>query len=217
MALTNVDAAALQTGYECVISSEPVTGGTLYVTALRQGGDAPVAIATSFVPTAVAGGTLRYLSATQAKADTGATLTATATGGAMGIARTAGTSLALLSEATSSSAKTDKALWQVNLPDSYQAGANIPVLVNNIILGTGTLTGASCTLSVAGYTEVAGVETALTVSAAQTITAVQGTNTFSVTGTGLVPGQPLALELTGLVTSSSGANTIEIASIAFQA
>lgn len=198
------------------VTSIPVSGGTLLMTALMQG-QVPQGVAAAFVPTAAGGGILRFLSLTDAKSDAGVPVTGTATGGAVGVARTAGTSLVLLGEATSASAKTDKAFFQFNLPTTYQPGAAIPVVVNAAVLGTGTLTGASTTLSVAGYTETNGVEAALTVTAGQSLVAAAQGYTFSVTGTALTPGQPVALELTGLVTSSSGANTLEVQSVAYQA
>ncbi len=206
----------LPRGTDYTVTSIPVTGGTLLMTALMQG-QTPQGIATSFVPTATGGGILRFLDLTNAKADSGVAVTGTATGGAVGVSRTAGTSLVLLGEATSGSAKTDKAFWQLNLPTTYVAGAAIPVIVNAAVLGTGTLTGASTTISVAAYTENTGTETALTVSAAQSLVATAQGYTFSVTGTGLAVGQPLGIEVTGLVTSSSGANTFEIQSLAYQA
>ena len=168
---------------------------------------------------AVTGPQTRYLPLTDAKADTGIPLTAAAgtPAGAVGIARTAGTSLQLVGEATSASAKTDVALWEFDLPATYVAGANIPVIVNVIVTGTGTLTAASTTITVAAYTEAAGVETALTVSAAQEFDKTGEILTFTITGTGLVPYQHIAIEITMLVTSASGANTGTINSVAFKA
>lgn len=213
---TLVDSGNLVRGTDYTVDSTVVGGGTLYITSLLQG-NTPQAIATAFVGNSASGGTLRFMSLTNAKADTGVAITGTATGGAVGVSRTAGTSLVLLGEATSGSAKTDKAFFETNLPDSYIPGAAIPVVVNAAVLGTGTLTTASTTISVAAYTEVAGVETALTVSAGQTLNAVLQAYTFSVTGTALVASQHIGLEVTGLVTSSSGANTLEIASVALSA
>jgi hypothetical protein len=70
---------------EVLTQSIAVTGGTLYQAVLSTGvpGTLPLSISQVFVPTA-AGGTTRYLRLTDAKADTGVPLTATATGGAMG-------------------------------------------------------------------------------------------------------------------------------------
>ena len=214
---TTIDTGGtLPRGTDYSVISVPVTGGNLLVTSLMQG-NTPQGVAATFVSTAAAGGTLRFMSLTNAKADNGVAITGTATGGAVGVSRTAGTSLVLLGEATSASAKTDKAFFETNLPDSYVASANFPVVVGAAVLGTGTLTGASTTISVAAYTEIAGVEAALTVSAAQSLVAAQQGYTFSVTGTGLTPGQHIGLEVVGLVTSSSGANTLELTSVALSA
>ena len=85
----------------------------------------------------------------------------------MGISRTAGSVMKLLGEATSASGVTDKALFDVVLPDSYVAAADIPVIVRTTTTGTGVQTAATTTMTVAAYYESAGTETALTVSAAK--------------------------------------------------
>lgn len=201
---------------ELLLQSYAVPGGTLYISTLKRGFSDPEAIAQTFVPSSQ-GGMTRNLKLTEAKADTGVPLTATATSGAMGVARTAGTSLQLAGEATSSNAKTDKAMFEINLPDSYVAGSNIAVTVNCNYTGGGTVTAASTTMAVAAYTESqAGAEAALTVSAAQQMAATAGNLVFTITGTGLVPGQRIIVELTMLVTSSSGANTGYVNSVSYQ-
>lgn len=168
---------------------------------------------------AITGPQTRNLALTDAKADSGIPLTATAgtPTGAVGVSRTAGTSLQLVGEATSASAKTDKAFWEFDLPSTYVAGSNIPVIVNAIVTGSGTLTAASTTITVAAYTETGGVETALTVSAAQQFDKTGEVLTFAITGTGLTPYQHVALEITMLVTSASGANTGALNSVAIVA
>ncbi len=199
---------------ELLIESCPVSGGTLYFGVARFGG--AFTLSRTFVP-AAAGGLTRYLRLTDAKSDAGVGLTATATGGACGISRTAGTSLTLVGEATSASAKTDKALFDFDLPDSHVAGANIALVVNCNTSGAGTITSASTTMTVAAYTETNGAEAALSVSAAQQIPAAAGNLTFTITGTGLVPGAHVVVELVMLVTSSSGANTGVINSVSYGA
>lgn len=204
---------------ELVLQSYAVSGGTIYFSLFRPPGENPSAPwqqDSVFVP-GNAGGLTRYLALTSGKADTGAGLTATATGGAMGISRTAGTSLVLVGEATSSSAKTDKAVFEFNLPDSYVAGSNIVFSVNASVTGSGTLTGASTTMTPTLYTEVNGTETALTISAAQQIVAAGSTLAFTVTGTGLVPGSHVTLELVMLITSASGANTGQVNAVSYVA
>jgi hypothetical protein len=221
MAITPVLApTALPSGSGVAVNSAPVSGGTLLITSVRSGVGPVEALDTTFIP-AAAGGARRYLSLSNAKSDLGVPLTAAAgtPSGTVGISRTAGTSLTLVGEATSSNAKTDKALFQTNLPDSYVANSDIIVTVNSSISGSGTLTAASCTMTVAAYLENNGVETALTVSAAKQIVAAGGDLTFTITGaaSGLVPGSPIALEATMLITSSSGVNTGAINAISFVA
>lgn len=204
---------------ELLVQSSSVSGGTLYTSVVRQGGlQGPIAgVSSTFVPTGATSPT-RYLALTSGKSDLGVPMTAAAgtPSGTMGVARTAGTSLDLVGEATSSSAKTDKVLFEFDLPDTYVAGTNIPVVVNAIVTGSGTLTGASTTITAQAYTETNGVEAAVTTSAAQQFDKTGETLTYTVTGTSLVPGQHVALELTVLVTSASGANTGQVNSVAFQ-
>jgi hypothetical protein len=207
------------TGTELLIQSYPVSGGTLYIATERASGpQGPVlGVSQVFVPVA-SGGLVRYKALTDAKADNGVPLTATAgtPTGAVGVARTAGSALALVGETTSSSAKTDKALWDFDLPDTYVASANVPVTVNANYTGAGTITGASTTLTVAAYAEINGVETALTVTAAQQFTGAPANYVFTITGTSLTPGAHIAIEITMLVTSASGSNTGQINSVAIQ-
>lgn len=204
---------------ELLLQSQSVSGGTLFTSVLKQPGvgGQVIGVSTAFAPVGATSPT-RYLALTSAKSDLGVPLTATAgtPSGAVGVKRTAGTSLTLDGEATSGSAKTDVALFEFDLPDSYVAGTNIPVIVNGNYTGGGTVTAAACTFAVAMYTETNGVEAALTVSAAQQMSGTAANYTFTVTGTSLVPGQHVAIEVTVLVTSASGANTGHINSVAFQ-
>lgn len=204
---------------ELYLQSFPVGGGILYSHILKQAGQsgALIGVADTFVPTATGSGILRFLELTNAKSDLGVPMTAAAgtPAGTVGISRTAGTSMVLTGEATSASAKTDKALFEVNVATTYQAGANIPVTVNANYATTGTVTAASTTIAVAAYTEVNGVETALTVSAAQQFTATAANYVFTITGTPLTPGAHISIEVTMLVTTSAGAATGQINSVAY--
>jgi hypothetical protein len=201
---------------ELYLQSYAVSGGTLYSHILKQGGQGGplIGVADTFVPTGSGGGIARYFHLTDALTDSGVGLSTAPSAGAFGVSRTAGTSLVLTGEATSSSAKTDKALFETNIPTTYQANANIPVTVNANYATTGTVTAASTTISVAAYTEINGVEAALTVSAAQQFTATAANYIFTITGTGLVPGEHISIEVVMLVTTSAGAATGQINSIA---
>jgi len=185
-------------------TSVPVSGGTLYVTTISDHNDV-VAATQSFVPTAAGGGMDRFLMLTRALSIAGIPLTATPAAGAFGITRTDGTSLVLTGEATSgAAAKTDQAIWEVNLSDSYIAGHDIALTVNCNTVGT-VITAASTTLTPTAYSQSDGVETGLTVSAAQQIPATATDLVFTITGTGLTPGMSIVVVLTMLVTTSSGA------------
>lgn len=152
----------------------------------------------------------RPLPLTNGKSDLGVPMTAAAgtPAGTVGVSRTAGTSLTLVGEATSSSAKTDKVIFEFNVPDTYVTGTPIPVTVNASVSGSGTLTAASTTVTLAAYSETDGVEAALTVSGAQQIVAAGSNLVFTITpSSAIVAGRRMVIELTMLVTSSSGANT----------
>lgn len=157
-----------------------------------------------------------YLPLSNARLDTGIISTsATGSGTSFGIARTAGTSYALIGAATSSSAVTTKAIWETNIAATYSVGQAVAVLLNANYTGSGTVTAASTTLTVAAYTEVNGVETAITgITAAQQFTGTANTYTFAIpTTAGLVAGQHITIEVTMLVTTSAGAATGQINSI----
>lgn len=192
---------------EIFTQSYAVPGGTLYQQIFRSGGINPqYQLSTNFVP-ASAGGLTRYLKLTDAKSDAGVPMTAApgTPSTTVGVTRTAGTSLTLNGEATSgAAAKTDNALFELNLADSYVAGANVSIIVNCNTSGT-VITAGSTTMTVNVYSEVNGVETLLTTSAAQQIPAAATNLTFTLTGTSLVPGAHIAIELVMLVTTASGA------------
>lgn len=201
---------------ELLLQSYAVPGGTVYTHVVRDiGVNGPVLGVTDvFVPSS-AGGLARFQSLTNAKSDAGVALTATATSGAMGVSRTAGTNLDLVGEATSSSAKTDKAMFELNVADSYVAGAALPVVIDANYTGSGTPTAANTTITLNAYTEVNGVETAIAgITAAQQFGASATPYTFSIPGAaGLQPGSHITLEIVMLVTTSAGALTGQINSV----
>ena len=208
------------TSTESVLQSYAVSGGTMYTTVVNQqkyapGNGQPAGVAMVFVPTGSSGTLARPFNLSQGVSDTGIAMTATPTGGAFGITRTTGTSFVLTGESTSASSKTDKVAWEFNVPTTYVASSVLPVTINAAYAGAGTVTVS--TLAVAAYTEVNGVETAITgITAAQTITNANANYVFNIPITAaLVPGQHIVIELTTVITTSSGAanavlNTVSI-------
>jgi hypothetical protein len=212
-------------GSEVLLQSYSVGGGTLYQSCFRgsggqgAGGNGGIPLDCSglaFVPTNLSGSFTRYISLADAREDSGLPPTsATGSATAFGVARTAGASYSLVGAATSASAVTTKAMWETNVASTYQSGTAIPIVVNGNYTGSGTVTAASTTFSVAAYTEVGGVETAISgVTAAQQFTGTPANYTFNIPSTaGLVPGQHIAIEVTMLVTTSANAATGQINAI----
>lgn len=196
-----------------------VPGGAVYQSFFRQPGAGGQLVpgGMAFVPGG-GGAITRYLPLIDGHSDAGVPMTATAgtPTGTVGVKRTAGTSLTLDTETASSGAVTDKVIFEFNLASTYIAGANIPVIVNANYTGAGTITAASTTITAQLYSETNGVEAAITTSAAQQFTGTATNYTFTVTGTGLVPGQHVMLELVVLVTNSASTNVGHVNSVAYQ-
>lgn len=200
---------------EVLTQSLSVPGGMLYWNCARQAGAlaGQECSGPAFVPTSLSGSFTRYLDLSGAREDTGLPPTgATGSTTAFGVARTTGTSYALVGAATSASAVTTKAMWETNVASTYVSGNAIPVVVNANYTGSGTVTAASTTITVSAYTEVGGVETAITgITAAQQFNGTAANYTFNIPSTaGLVPGQHVVIEAVMLVTTSAGAATGQI-------
>jgi len=205
---------------ENLLQSFAISGGNLYWNCYRgpgrpiNGADQNWACnSPTFVPTTLSGTFNRPLNLSDARLDTGIISTsATGSGTSYGIARTAGTSYALVGAATSASAVTTKAMWEVTIAPTYVAASTLPVIVNANYTGAGTVTAASTTLTLTAYTEVGGVETAITgITAAQQFTGTAANYTFNIpSSAALAPNQHIVVEVTMLVTTSAGAATGQI-------
>lgn len=210
-------------GKELVLMTRAVTGGTLYILATRgQAGDLACGNVV-FVPASAVPAT-RRLRLSDGKSDAGVPMTATAGSGVMGISRTAGTSLVLVGEATSSNGKTDKVVFEFDLPDTYVSGSAITINADANYTGSGTVTAASTTLTMNAYTESdAGVEAAITVTGgAQQFTGTAASYSWTISAANaatanLAAGVRVVLELVMLVTTSSGALTGQLNSMSFTA
>lgn len=160
------------------------------------------------------GGTLSNLGFKNAD---GTAMAATAASGKFGVSVTLGTSLFLVGEAaTSSGPLTDNAIIEVVLPESYQPGTNVNVLVNAQKVGAGTTTTA--TVLAKAYADANnGTQGAnLIATAAATVTASAADYTFVITGTSLVAGQRVTLEITSAITETAGTAThIQVNSVRY--
>ena len=209
---------------EILLQSFAVPGGTVDCAVAKQAGaptTGPIPLGgagCAFVPGG-GGSIVRYLPLTDVKTAAGLPMiTGTAATTLPGIARSAGASMYLTGVATSGvTPATTNMLWELNLPSTYIAGANIPVIVNVVVPIATDVTAASTTMTVTAYTEINGVEAALTVSAAQQIPITTAANlTFTVTGTGLASGAHIVIELTALVTTTTGgASSVQVNSVAY--
>jgi hypothetical protein len=205
MTIFALNATNLTAGQSVMLETSSLPGGVLALMASSIASNAP-----------------KYLAMTDVLTDAGLPLaTVTASGTTPGIARTAGTSQYLTGVATSGAQTvTTKMLWNFNISASYVAGATIPVVVQCVVPTATDVTASTTTMTVAAYSvSPAGVETSLTVSAAQQIPITTAAAlTFSVTGTGLVGGQRMALELTMAVTTiAGGASNGEVLSVSYLA
>lgn len=198
-----------------LVSSVAVPGGTLYTVATMNNGVIVGSPSTAFVPVGAAA-PQRYMRITDAKSASGVPLTTSVASGVPAVSRVAGSSLYLVGETVSGVAATDRAIFELVLPDSYVDGSDITATINaNYVLGTsGVASAAATTMTLNAYTESNGVEAALTTSAAQRIPATSGDLAFTITGTGLTPGMRIMLELVMLVTSTANNVTGHINSVA---
>jgi hypothetical protein len=158
----------------------------------------------------VNGGTsTRRIPLTDAKSDLGVPLTVTAVSGAMGITRVAGSSLQLVGEvASAGSNTTDKAFFEIVLPDTYVAGANISAIVDVSVLGSGTVNATATMVSLAAYTYSNGVETAVSVTpTSQQVSGTAVDYTFVINGGSIVSESRMGLETTLVMHPSSGVIT----------
>lgn len=138
----------------------------------------------------------------------GSVVAAAASSGEFGCAITLGTSECLVGEAAESNTKTDDALFEFRIPDNYVAGVNLTATVNAQVIGSGVP--GTKTVQVKAYAKAnagtlgsnigPGTTSAITTSAAD--------YPFTITGTGLVAGQVLVLELESVLQETGGSATI---------
>lgn len=145
----------------------------------------------------------------------GSVLAAAAAAGKFGVSLTAGTSMALLSEAANSNTKTDVAIFEIVLPANYIAATNITLLVNgNYTLGGGTVGTHTLTMSAYLCADAGTQGATIIATSAQTVAATAGDMTFTITGATLTPGARLLLSGSLVIQDTGGSNiTAQINSI----
>lgn len=140
----------------------------------------------------------------------GAPLAAAAAAGDFGVSLTPGTSFYLVGESTQNTTKTDKALWEITLPDSYVAGNDVVVTPNAGFSGTGTV--STKTVDVNAYEQAAdGTQGAdLCGTAAQNLGAVGVYSDFAfvIDGDNLAPGDKLLIVVTLVLTETGNMNPV---------
>jgi hypothetical protein len=138
----------------------------------------------------------------------GTTLASSAPSGEFGISLTPATSEYLTGEAAESNTKTDHVVFEYVAPANYHAGQNLTVTVTGLYAGTGTA--GTVTLAAAAYLNAAaGTQgSTLIATAAQNLTTSSAAYAFVITGTTLVAGSRLTVELTTVIQETGGSNSL---------
>jgi hypothetical protein len=220
-----ISASQIEGGTE-TISGATIQGGTISGAAISAGTVTGATINGGVISGATIENSVpvtRNIPLVGALSDAGVPLTATATGGAMGVSRTAGTSAVLVGETASAATKTDKALLAMVMPTTYAGGSSVAFEANANTTGSGTITSSSTTLSVSAYLVTnGGSEIGLAVtggaqeipnSATNLSWTISGANTSNT----LQPGGILEIELTQTVVTTSGAATGQVNGAQFTA
>lgn len=138
----------------------------------------------------------RHLRLLDAFSQDGAPMAAAAAAGDFGLTCTPGTALYLVGEAANNNTKTDKALFEFLVPQEYVAGEDLVVTVNCDLDGAGT--SGTKTIDCEAWVQAnAGTGTTdLCATAAQTFSATAADYAFTLTGTTVLPGDRLLIQLT---------------------
>jgi hypothetical protein len=138
----------------------------------------------------------------------GSTLAAAASSGKFGIAATLGTSFALASESANNNTKTDTCITEYVLPADYVAGTNITCTVHASITGSGTLTTKTAQIKAYKTANDGTQGSDIGPAAATAITAAGADIPFTITGTGLNPGDKLVLALVTILTETASSGMV---------
>lgn len=138
----------------------------------------------------------------------GSVIAAAAASGKFGCSITLGTSELLVGEAAEGNTKTDDALFEFRLPDNYVAGANLTATVNAAITGTGTPGTKTVQIKAYAKANAGTLGSNIGPGAASAVTVAGADVPFTITGTGLLPGQMLVIELESVLQETGGTATI---------
>lgn len=125
------------------------------------------------------------------------------------IAPTLGTSLYLQGESAENDTKTDSAIWEITLPQTYIAGSNIAVTVNGKYVNSAG-TSLTTTVAAAAYllTDAGAMGSTLIATSAQNLTTSAAGYAFTITGTTLAPGARVLLKVTTAITEGGNTGTV---------
>lgn len=173
-------------------------------------GAVPVTATATQINTVVGSLGTRRLPLTQARNADGSSLVATSPGATdFTIVSTPGTVLNLAGHAAQNNAKTDNAIFEVVLPSSYTAGANVTLTIQSSYAVASGTTLAGTVDATAYLLADAGTEGAdICATSAQTITASKVDYAFTLTGTTLTPGARILIQVTTVVSEGGNAGTI---------
>lgn len=192
---------------EMTTYTEPVSGGLLYITALR-GSQGIVGISSAFVPTRPTPSPLNLALTTAVNADG----SAVPTGGAIAagtaqftLNNVAGVSTTLDGHVAANQAFTDVAGWVFQVPGDYTAGTDITVTANaNYSITAGAGAGTS-TLAIAAYKVASsGVHGGNMIATAPIAIGISpASKVFTIVGVTLSPGSLVMLSASLLVTETA--------------
>lgn len=194
---TTTNVASLQYAGRVISIPDPGTGASTILTSKST-----FSTTTGISPT--------RLALLQAVSADGSVVGAAAAAGKFGWSISLGTSSGLVTEAANTNTKTDDALVDFTLPNSYKAGANLTVNAFARITGAGTA--GTKTVKVKAY-RVAdnGTHSAdLIATVATAITAAGADVPFTVTGTTLAPGDRLWFEVEVVLQETAGTDIFAV-------
>ncbi len=203
-----------------------ITGGCIDGTVIGGNTPAPgtfTTLATSQGPVLATGGTVSAttgliatpISLLHMRTAAGLAMTASASGTNFGLTYTPGTTAVLIGTATASNSTSDVAAVDFVLPPNYIAGADITLKVGCYYTNSSS-TATVKTMAAAAYLNTAaGLQGSTLIATAAQVCPIttSAQQSFTITGTTLVPGSLLTLTFSAAVTNGGGASTEWLTSV----